>query len=143
MGKQLKARRLRRILLGAVTICSVGAGIGIQTSLAGAAWSDCVAGKSCLWDGTDFPGTPNSSIVNSISALTTMNDKASSIANSGNSNISCYFAGTNFTNTSVHPWNICLNNPARGGQSRDPYLANGIDSDTRSFNNCISSYKFV
>ncbi len=38
---------------------------------------------------------------------------------------------------------ITLNNPARGGQTRDPMLSNGTDATSSNWSNRISSAQFV
>lgn len=112
------------------------AGTAVAAPSAQAAYTDCPSQYACLWTGNSYPGAPNASFKSSI-VLSSSNNLINSIVNNGISNIAYFYDAGNHTGLY-----ITLNNPARGGQSRDPYLANGTDATTANWANRISSAKF-
>ncbi len=127
-------RRTGTILL--TTALTLGGGVALAPS-ASAAYTDCPTTHACLWVGTTYPGAPNAKFTGSVT-LASSNDRGESIANSGTSAIAYFFDADNKRGT-----NIRLNNPARGGQSRDPNLFNGTDATTASWADRISSASFA
>jgi hypothetical protein len=125
---------LRR-LFGIAALAS--AALAVQATPASAAYTDCLSGRACVWTGYSYPGAPSASFTSSVQ-LSGSSNQVSSIVNNGNTNIARYYDGGSFNGDS-----IALNNPARGGQWRDPDLRNGIDLDTDPFDKKISSAAFV
>ncbi|MBK5224484.1 MAG: peptidase inhibitor family I36 protein [Acidimicrobiia bacterium] len=111
-------------------------GVLASASPASAAWTDCPSGRSCLWVGNNYPGLPNGIFVSDI-VLSSSNNQINSIVNNGTTWRSRFFDSSNFTGI-----NISLNNPARGGQTRDPLLSNGTDATPVNWANKISSAEF-
>ena len=101
--------------------------------------SNCTTGTACLWDTYNyaaFTGKPDAWFAQSI-VLSTSNNTASSIANMGRYSVATFWDGV------MGGGNINLNNPARGGQFRDPNLSNGTDlAPNENWNNRISSARF-
>jgi hypothetical protein len=107
----------------------------------------CPAGYACVWSNTNYrnangSGTPSGKFYQSLNFRgTVIDNKTSSVTNNGRYSVACFYDKS--------PWNaanntsFCLNNPARGGQSRDPNLANGTDTDHRNWDNKISYGRFV
>jgi len=112
-------------------------GLVIGATPASAYYTDCPAGSACLWTSNSYPGTPNASFQYSV-VLSGSNNLINSIVNNGNSSIARFYDASNYTGSY-----IALNNPARGGQSRDPMLSNGTDATTTIWSDRISSAQFV
>lgn len=129
--RRLTRRSATAALLMAAGLVAVGAGP------ASASYTDCPSGSACLWTSNNYPGGPNASFANSI-VLTSSSNLANSIVNNGNSAVARFYDASDFSGAY-----ISLNNPARGGQSRDPNLSNGTDATSANWANRISSAKFV
>lgn len=111
--------------------------VAVGAGPASASYTDCPSGSACLWTSTNYPGSPNVSFA-SVITLTDSSNLINSIVNNGNSSIARFYDSSDRTGTY-----IALNNPARGGQTRDPNLSNGTDATTANWANRISSAKFV
>ena len=115
---------------GAISV----AALGLMAQPASAASTDCPSSKACLWTSENYPGSPNGQFSNSIVVSIGIN----SIVNNGNSNVARFYDANN--HQGVY---ISLNNPARGGQTRDPVLSNGTNTTSANWSNIISSAQFV
>ncbi|MBU5422553.1 peptidase inhibitor family I36 protein [Cellulomonas hominis] len=130
----MRARKLLKVVpLGLV----VATGLVIGATPASAAYTDCSSGYACMWTSNSYPGAPNASFQYSI-VLSSTSNAINSIVNNGNSSVARFYDAGNFTGSY-----ISLNNPARGGQTRDPNLSNGTDATTANWANRISSAQFV
>lgn len=129
--------RMRRRSTGAAIGILAAAGLVlVGAGPASAAYTDCSSGYACMWTGNSYPGSPNASFQSWI-ALNDSANKINSIVNNGNNSIAHFYDRADRTGA-----NIALNNPARGGQWRDPNLSNGTDATTDPWNNRISSAQF-
>lgn len=131
MTFRLRAARLVVGFAAAAGLVTVGAGP------ASANYSDCSAGYACMWTSNNYPGSPNASFSMQI-VLSSSSNLINSISNNGNYSIARFYDSSNYTGAY-----ITLNNPARGGQTRDPNLSNGTDATPSNWSNRISSAKFV
>lgn len=129
---------LRRTLAGIAASLSLIAAASAAAIPAQAATSDCGTGKACLWVTRDYVGLPDGWFYQSLSTLGNLNDRALSIANYGRTSIAGFYEHSNFGGKVIF-----LNNPARGGQWRDPSLRNGTDASNENWANRISSARFV
>lgn len=129
--------RGRLASLAILTVLGVGAGAVVPAQ---AAYSDCPSGYACLWTGNNYPGGPNGYFYTSLSntEIGGLDNKTNSIVNNGNSSVAYFYDRADMSGAS-----ISLNNPAKGGQSRDPMLSNGTDATSTSWADKISSAKFV
>ena len=132
--RSIDGRRSVWLALSACVIAVVGFGFSVVP--ANAAYTDCAKGYACLWTGESYPGSPNGSFYSSL-VLGSANNKINSIVNNGNSQIAYFYDNADHTGP-----NISLNNPARGGQWRDPRLSNGTDAQPGYWANKISSAHF-
>jgi hypothetical protein len=130
--------RAKNILKAAPISLLVMGGLVLVATPASADWTNCPAGSACLWTGESYPGSPNGSFQSSIVLSSSTTNKINSISNAGNSSIAYFYDGA-----SCAGGNIAMNNPARGGQSRDPMLSNGTDATSTSWANKISCAKFI
>lgn len=90
-----------------------------------------------MWTSNNYPGNPNASFAQSVK-LRASNNRINSIVNHGRSSVARFYDAGRATGAYVY-----LNNPARGGQSRDPNLSNGTDTVSGNWSNRISYAKFV
>lgn len=134
-GRKVKIKR--KLTTAVVAVVTALASLTGFAAPAGAAYTDCSSGRACLWTGYSYPGTPNASFLSSV-ILSGSNNQISSIVNNGNSSVARFYDAGN--HSGVY---IALNNPARGGQTRDPDLSNGINATSENWDNRISSAKFV
>lgn len=104
---------------------------------ANAAYTDCASGYTCAWQPTSYAGQPDAKATKRV-VLTTSSNRINSIVNNGVSQIALYFDRNDYTGVY-----ITLNNPARGGQWRDPALVNGTDKTPVNWANRISSMGFA
>jgi hypothetical protein len=102
-----------------------------------AALAECNSGRACAWTSLAYQGAPSVEFASSV-VFGASNSKADSVANSGTASRARFYDRADFTGPS-----ITMNNPARGGQTRDPDLRNGIDATRESWANRISSATFV
>ncbi|MDR0482332.1 MAG: peptidase inhibitor family I36 protein [Cellulomonadaceae bacterium] len=120
------------------TILIAGAlAVGLTAAPASALWSDCPSGYACVWTSTSYPGSPNAKTA-SLSNLADVSNRGNSIVNNGKTSVARYYDLAGCSTGSY----IVMNNPARGGQSRDPLLSNGTDATTANWANKISCVKF-
>ncbi len=124
-------------LRGGVAVAVITGALFLGTAPAQADWSDCPAGSACLWTSNNYPGSPQASFSSSI-VLGSSDNMINSISNNGNSSVARFYDRNDRSGSY-----ISLNNPARGGQSRDPNLSNGTDATSTNWANRISSAKFV
>ncbi|MFI2754763.1 peptidase inhibitor family I36 protein [Cellulomonas sp. P22] len=104
---------------------------------ASADYTDCPSGSACLWTSNNYPGAPSASYSISI-VLSSSSNLINSISNNGTSSVARFYDASNKTGAY-----ITLNNPARGGQTRDPNLTNGTDATSSDWHNRISSANFA
>lgn len=112
-------------------------GMALGAAPASANHTDCTRRFACMWISNNYPGIPNASFKFSVS-LKGSNNRIKSIANNGISRQARFYDYASSTGPYIY-----LNNPARGGQSRDPNLSNGTDSTSVDWSNRISYAKFV
>lgn len=122
----------RTALAGGIAV----AGLLASAMPASAAYTDCPVGSAALWVAQSYSGAPNATYANSV-VLTSSNNLINSIVNNGRTSIAHFYDAANHTGAS-----ISLNNPARGGQTRDPMLSNGTDATSVNWANKISSADF-
>ncbi|ACZ29066.1 hypothetical protein Xcel_0025 [Xylanimonas cellulosilytica DSM 15894] len=126
----------RHLSRSAVAVGIALAGLLASTAPAHAAYSDVPVGSAGLWIAENYLGAPNATYANSV-VLTSSNNLINSIVNNGRTSIAHFYDAANHTGV-----NISLNNPARGGQIRDPKLSNGTDATSANWANRISSADF-
>jgi hypothetical protein len=131
MELRLRAARLAVGFAAAAGLVMVGAGP------ASANYTDCPATYACMWTSNSYPGSPNASYKTAV-ALSSSSNLINSISNNGSSSIARFYDASNYKGA-----HITLNNPARGGQTRDPMLSNGTDATSSDWSNRISSANFA
>jgi Peptidase inhibitor family I36 len=129
----------RSAVFSVAASAAVLAGGLLAATPASASYTDCPAGKACTWTSNDWPGSPNASFSQSIAQYGSSDNRTNSVANNGNSSIARFYDYFNYGGDSFG-----LNNPVRGGSSRDANLSNGTDGhEGVNWANRISSAKFV
>lgn len=112
-------------------------GMAFGATPASAGYTDCQYEWACMWTANNYPGNPNASFKFNVK-LKDSNNKINSIANNGKSSIARFYDA----DSAIGKF-ICLNNPSRGKQWRDPDLSNGTDITKVNWSNRISYAKFV
>lgn len=119
---------MRRTLSACVI---AGLGVGLSAVPASAAYTDCPTGYACLWTSESYPGSPNGWFYSNL----TVTIKVNSIVNNGRTSVARFYDKDGY-------W-ISLNNPARGGQWRDPRLSNGTDAQPGNWSGRIVRAAFI
>jgi hypothetical protein len=132
----LRNKKLASVLVGGALAASV---LGVA-SPAQAGTGDCGRGYACMWQDTSYSGAYYKIQYNISFNLNTFNNTTSSIMNngySGNLSKAYFYDASNYTGTFRR-----IYDPASGKQYIDPYLGNGVEEDTRAFNDVTSSASF-
>lgn len=119
----------------AVVATFAAAGLVLSVAPAQAAYADCPSGSACLWRGESYPGQPDGRFTLKMDHVTV---GINSIVNNGNTSVARFYNKRSYQGASIY-----LNNPARGGQWRDPRLSNGTDAQPGDWASKILSAQFV
>jgi len=130
--------RIRTRSASAVVGLMLAAGLLVLgAGSASANYTDCPSSYACMWTSNNYPGSPNAYYATAI-VLSSSSNLINSISNNGNYSIARFYDASNYTGAY-----ITLNNPARGGQTRDPNLSSGTDATSSNWSNRISSANFA
>lgn len=126
----------RKVAAFAATGIMALTGFGALATPARATDSGCALGNACAWGELSYHIRIAQFQVGNPTYY--YNDVAVSIANNGRTNRVAYYEHAQYRGD-----RITLNNPARGGQTRDPDLRNGTNAVTANWAWRISSSKFI
>jgi hypothetical protein len=128
-------RRKNLARVASVGVVVMG-GLMFSAIPASADYAHCNPGLACMWTGENYAGKPQVFFEFSIGSVGSY--KINSIANNGTSSVARFYDKTGYQGDY-----ISLNNPARGGQVRDPKLSNGINGNAANWANRIKSAQFI
>jgi hypothetical protein len=124
-------RLVKTFAVGSVLAAGI---VGVATP-AQAALADCDRGSACVWRDNNYGGV----LQEEFAYHAPSNDTGSSIDNNGYCG---YLSVAYFYDRGDYQGDYRRLTCYGYGQSRDPYLTNGVDEDTRFFDNKISSASF-